>query len=270
MRRLLPLLGLLVALAACRSEPAFRETRRAEAPHRPGAPLRVTTGNGSIEVTQAPASPVGANAVVTVAAELRAASAERLAAARIVTEREEGGALGVSCAWPEPGREPTEGCAFSISIPDAASVVLRTSNGSLRLQGLEGPADLETANGEVVVAGHAGALLARTSNGSIEVSDATASLEARTENGEIVARLADANPGPVLLGTSNGGVRLETGPAFSGEVEASTSNGRLSASGFDSEVPPGATSALVKAGPEGARSRVATTNGEVVLVRRRP
>lgn len=102
----------------------------------------------------------------------------------------------------------------------------RTSNGAIRVQGLEGSLDAQTSNGALELTDVNGEAMVRTSNGRIHIDNLKGPLQARTSNGSVTATLAAAN-GPVRLDTSNGGVELTLPPKFSNDVRVSSSNGPI-------------------------------------------
>ena len=217
----------------------FRDTRIVTADHRAGAPLRVVTANGAIEVRRADVS------VVEVTARLLARTEERVRDVRIVTGRESDGTLHVSARWPGGRRYSDEACAFEIRLPASAGLRLETRNGRIVLEGASGPADLETGNGRIEISDHAGTARARTGNGEIRVRgidgdlnvrtslgpiairDAGSGVEATSGNGPVRVRLRDDSTGPVNASSSNGEIELDLGRGFRGELRMETLNGRV-------------------------------------------
>ena len=136
------------------------------------------------------------------------------------------------------------GARFTIHVPkktELASIV--TSNGAIRVEGIEGAAHLRTSNGGVHVNGLVGPLEVQTSNGTVEVSDITGDTTLRssngtiradvrkgrfgatTSNGSITVHLMEADSSPVRLESSNGHIELTMDAAR--EVRASTSNSSI-------------------------------------------
>jgi hypothetical protein len=132
-------------------------------------------------------------------------------------------------------------------VPEACTVTLRTSNGVIEVDGIEGDVDAHTSNGRISVreSGRSRVNL-KTSNGNIDAERLSGAVEARTGNGRIVLRdcpgriqAASSNgmveidagrgvdPGGIAVETSNGRVRCLLPAAFSGEVDARTSNGSV-------------------------------------------
>ncbi len=108
-------------------------------------------------------------------------------------------------------RRGNSGANYTIKVPRRAELdKVHSSNGSIRVDGVEGKSRLHTSNGTITVTGGAG------------------SVEARTSNGRIEARLIKAAPhSPIRLETSNGGIDLSMESFDDNDVYAATSNGRI-------------------------------------------
>lgn len=102
---------------------------------------------------------------------------------------------------------------------------IETSNGSLRLESLQGEGRVRTSNGSLRVADFQGALEATTSNGSLEISDYNGNATLKTSNGRIRgARLR----GRIDATTSNGAIDVTvTDPAAGLPLKFTTSNGSI-------------------------------------------
>jgi len=117
----------------------------------------------------------------------------------------------------------------SVRVEDVeGSARLRTSNGAVRISRVNGPVEVETSNGGVEVAEHNGSLVAHTSNGGIRADNVKGLFEATTSNGSITARLADPQPGkPIKLGSSNGSITLTMDTVKDNDVRITTSNSSI-------------------------------------------
>ena len=184
-------------------DPLHEETRHANVPHVDESPIDVVTVNGSVSVTQEEREDV------EIVAHLKAVSAERLAAAKVVSTRAEDNTLSIAVEWPDGKPENREGCRIDVLIPDADGVKVRTSNGGVEIAGLAGKADLETSNGAISVTSHTGPVKARTSNGAVTVRRSEGALDVATRNGRIEVSEATAD---VKLETSNGTIDLALAP----------------------------------------------------------
>ena len=137
------------------------------------------------------------------------------------------------------------GARFSIRVPHRVQLDrIVSSNGGIRVDDIEGMANLKSSNGTIRIWRVKGSLEARTSNGGIEVNGTTGnailhtsnggirvemnkgSLEATTSNGGINARLMQADSDqPVRLESSNGNIDLSMDAVR--DVRANTSNSSI-------------------------------------------
>lgn len=101
---------------------------------------------------------------------------------------------------------------------------LKTSGGSIRLQGLKGDQFFKTSGGSLLVRDVSGKITGKTSGGSIDVSEAREEIDLATSGGSI---RADHLKGRIRLKTSGGSLTLSD---LSGNVEAHTSGGSITAS----------------------------------------
>lgn len=218
------------------------------------APVKVRTGNGYIRVSRS------TSGKVEVSADAALQTPERRDAFTVRSEMV-GQDWVIEPVWPEGKALSNERCAFTIALPDAASLDLKTSNGRIEFAGFGGQAWAETSNGEINVASHDGPLEARTSNGALDLKRLAGPVKARTSNGRITIEVSGA--GPVEAQTSNGRIDLTVPAAFTGRLSASTSNGKVTA-----EVGPGAKSDLKKSAGSidfgaGPSSSLSTSNGGI-------
>jgi hypothetical protein len=108
------------------------------------------------------------------------------------------------------------------------SARLRTSNGSVKIIRVKGPVEATTSNAGIEVAEHDGSLIAHSSNGGIRADRVRGYLEATTSNASINARLLEPVPGKrVRLDTSNGSISLEMAEFRGNEIELDTSNSSI-------------------------------------------
>lgn len=112
------------------------------------------------------------------------------------------------------------GASAQLTVPNGAVLELRTSNGSIISSGPVGDVVADTSNGKIDVKGAAGQLNLSTSNGQITVNGGSGKLDLETSNGGI-----DVTADNVLITarTSNGQVRF-TGSLATGTHELRTSN----------------------------------------------
>jgi hypothetical protein len=106
------LLGSMVVLGGCVFGPIHleRETRVLSVEHTAAAPLFVRTVNGGVTVIADPAA-----ADVSITAEVKAQTLDRLAATKVVASRDADGTLRVEIAWPDGQRLNSEGASSTSS-----------------------------------------------------------------------------------------------------------------------------------------------------------
>jgi DUF4097 and DUF4098 domain-containing protein YvlB len=139
------------------------------------------------------------------------------------------------------------GVSFTIRTPKRTELSsIRSSNGSIRVENIEGPANLhtsngglkltqirgrvdgKTSNGGVDLQSVEGSIQVTSSNGAITVDNVRGSLRATTSNGAIRGRVVDTAGGePIHLSTSNGAVDLRIDAMHSNDITATTSNGGI-------------------------------------------
>jgi DUF4097 and DUF4098 domain-containing protein YvlB len=145
---------------------------------------------------------------------------------------------------PPLDRHGNAGARYTIHVPrhtELAGIV--STNGTIRVDTIEGSSRLRTSNGSVHATRLVGPLDVQTSNGSIEVSEVTGDttlhssnagiradvrkgrFDAKTSNGSITVRLMEPDGSPVRLESSNGHIELTMDAVR--EVRASTSNSSI-------------------------------------------
>ena len=106
-----------------------------------------------------------------------------------------------------------------------ASVVGRSSNGSICIDHIEGDVDVQTSNGKVCCSCTCGSLVARSSNRKIEIGEHQGSVDAMTSNGLIHASVESLGPEGLILATSNGRIVVELPEKVDADVDIRVDNG---------------------------------------------
>lgn len=232
----------LLALAGCVDwdvggmADRYREDFHYNYPLDPGAAVTVENSNGAIEI-----SGWDQNAI-DIDGSKYASSEERLHAIHIDIDHS-AGSISIHTSFPHDWRG-NGGARYVIRVPRKADLQnIASSNGSIRVDLIDGPVRLKTSNGAIHASGIHGMLDAHTSNGSLDISDVTGGatlhttngsiradvrkggFEASTSNGTITARLMEADSHPVRLESSNGRIDLTLDAAR--EVHADTSNSSI-------------------------------------------
>ena len=105
---------------------------------------------------------------------------------------------------------------------------VKTSNGAIHVESLSGNLDAQTSNGGIAVDHVGGGAVLRTSNGRIEGEGVAGAVEANTSNGGIHLQLAPGGVnGPLHFTTSNGGIEVTVLSHLTGELRARSSNGGI-------------------------------------------
>ena len=128
------------------------------------------------------------------------------------------------------------GARFTLLVPKTIALDrVTSSNGSVRVNDIVGPAHLHTSNGEIRAIDLKGDLGAETTNGPVELDLIEGAVHAHTSNGHIHA---ERLRGAFDATSSNGGIRAYIERA-GGEVRAETSNGSVELTlpeGFHSDI----------------------------------
>lgn len=247
---------LLVQCTPPWSPAKFKKTVTAEAAHLDGSALHVETANGSIDIAR------GQGPSVEVSANVRATTQERLDAVALRTERQPDSSLRIWLEWPSGKLESNEGASLTVRVPTAAAIHAESSNGRIRVTGAGSSADLRTANGAIELDAIDGDVRARTSNGRIAAHGVKGKAELVTSNGSIELSLDATAASPFQASTQNGSVSVDVGTAFRGEISASTSNGSIRI--HDGKTETSAKHLLSRnIGTGGEKSHISTSNGSV-------
>ena len=237
MKRLLFLLC-ASALAFAGDSNRYREDFHYTYPQTAGGRFSLENFNGSVEVTGWDQN------TVDVAGTKYAESQQLLNSMRIEVSNS-GNAVRVKTT--RPSNHGNMGAKYVIRVPRRTELEnVESSNGSLRVEDVEGNARLATSNGSVHLAKLRGNVEAHSSNGSVEVNTANGRMSLRTSNGSVHAEnvegafdaetsnggvhvhLRQAESGsPIKLATSNGAIELQLDAPRQNDVGASTSNGGI-------------------------------------------
>ena len=177
----------------------------------------------------------------------------------------------VSADYPEPPRKVEVEVSYEIQCPAEFDLALQTLNGGIEVRGSEGMVEGGTTNGKVDVRGMGGPFFLSSTNGDIGVEMEELNTEGSfsTTNGSIDVRLRSGS-GPLTATTTNGSIEVVLPSDFSGQLDASTTNGRVR-SDFHAPPPGGNTQTWIY-GPFGdggdAKVRARTTNGNIDVEKR--
>ncbi len=237
MNRRLLVLTIAAPLLLAALEPNKTDSVHYSYPMQPGSRLTVENINGSIEISGWDQS------TIDIAATRYAETDQMLAQLKVDVAV---AADGVHIRTIVPPEAHNVGVKYVLKVPRRAELAeIRSSNGSIRVNEIEGAANLHTSNGSVHASKTRGKLEIGTSNGSVQINENEGETDVRTSNGSVHASvirgpltatttnggmhvdLEESRGGPVTLTTSNGGVDLKLGSVTQSDVKASTSNGGI-------------------------------------------
>jgi hypothetical protein len=205
----------------------------------PGGRLSLETLNGSVEI-------VGWDRAEAEITGTKYASSDQLLRGMAVDIINSGNALRIRTVVPS-GLRGGKGARYVIRVPYKTELDriissngsvrvegiegytrLRTSNASIKAFGLKGTLEGETSNGSIELERHSGPASVQTSNAHISADDVIGYLDATTSNGSITARLSRPEPNrPVKLTTSNASITLTMDQVNGNDVRAHSSNGGI-------------------------------------------
>ena len=232
--------------------------------------VHAQTTNGGITLDGS----VGDQVVVSIRKKVRATSdreAREFAEKVQIHVERNGDEIRIYKEHPKPPKNVQVEVDYEIQSPSGVDVDLGTTNGGIRIRGVEGKVDATTTNGSIDLQDGADRVDLRTTNGNIDASVDALGGEGRfsATNGSIDVEVRSGNA-PVRATTTNGSVELTLPADFSGRLDARTSNGRVR-SDFPITVPAGSPQNRLS-GSLGAGGNTTitlrSTNGNVDLKRR--
>jgi DUF4097 and DUF4098 domain-containing protein YvlB len=217
----------------------FHEDFHYSYPLTPGGRVSIENFNGSVEISGWEQNSVEVNGT-------KYGSEKSLLESIRIEVRSESGAVQIRTERPSE-HFGSSGARYRLRVPRKAQLdAIVSTNGSLRIEDIEGMARLRTSNGAIRVSRIHGEVDARTTNGSIELSSVEGnvnvhtsngsvhaeashgSFEAVTSNGSIHASLTEPTNGwPVRLHTSNSRIDLRVNAAKLPDIKAETGNGSI-------------------------------------------
>jgi len=190
--------------------------------------LRAETGNGPVSVTSADTDQVTVTSVTRI-------SGRDLAAVRAFSEQVEVAVeqvddeIRVSRSHPRPPAGVLVTVGFDIRCPASLHCRVYTLNGKVGIRGTRADIDAASSNGEVTIEGGVGAVNARTKNGPVRavVEELRGRGEFESINGQIDVEIRTGQAS-LQAKTLNGSVNAQVPAAFDGQLDAHTTNGRVS------------------------------------------
>jgi hypothetical protein len=163
--------------------------------------------NGGIEVKGGMRGDIVIQAKVTAWADTAQRARDLMSSVRVEAASDK-----VSAEGPRGSdRRESWSVSYRMAVPSQMSLDLKTTNGGISIENVDGRLEFLTVNGGVKLTDVAGAVHGRTSNGGVEVD-----LDGATWQGE-----------GLDVQTSNGGIRLRVPEQYSARLEAGTVNGGI-------------------------------------------
>lgn len=119
------------------------------------------------------------------------------------------------------------GVDIVVLVPAEIDLNLKSSNGKITVDGVDGPISVQTSNGRLSITNSVGDISAKTSNGRITITDTSGQVDAQTSNGAIDFRGTLPPGSDTSLRTSNGGIGVELVNTQGVRITATTSNGTI-------------------------------------------
>jgi DUF4097 and DUF4098 domain-containing protein YvlB len=155
---------------------------------------------------------------------------------------------------------------YELTVPREVALTLASTNGGIRVDGVEGEVDVETANGGIHMEDIGASVRAHTTNGGIKAYDIRGAVEARTTNGGIYVEMRTGSLSQdISFVTTNGSVELRMPSDLAARIEARTSNGRVSSDFSGPEEQPSRKRLAVDLNGGGPTIELKTSNGSIRL-----
>lgn len=217
----------------------FREDFQYSYDLKPGGRVSVDTFNGSIEILSWEKN------TVQITGTKYAAREEDLKDMKIETKAD-AGSVQIRTVRPL-SRRGNMGAKYFLRVPQRVELdTIHSSNGTIRVEDIDGNArldtsnatirmrkvhgrvDAKTSNGAIEGDDLVGEAVLRTSNGAIRMSRVQGGVEATTSNGSIQVAVSKPKPGqPLRFESSNGSLDLVIAELANNEVRASTNNSSI-------------------------------------------
>jgi DUF4097 and DUF4098 domain-containing protein YvlB len=231
--------------------------------------IRAETTNGNIELTGVDGDQVEVHALIKVRAGDEAAARGFAQQVEVEVDQVED-EIRVRREFPKPPRGVRVEVGYQIRCPSRLHVGLFTLNGKIEIHGAAAEVEAATSNGDIELQGGKGWVHTRTKNGKIRarVDELQGEGEFASLNGKVEVAI-DAGQASLEGKTLNGSIELQLPADFDGQLDAQTTNGRVSCEFPIPVAEKGKKNRLE--GPLGrggeSRVRLHTLNGSIALKR---
>lgn len=147
--------------------------------------------------------------------------------------------------------------SFKVFINSKVNSNLRTSGGSITMDGLNGQHQLATSGGSLRLGNLSGTVKGSTSGGTIYLSNSDGDISLRTSGGSINA---DNSKGTLQLNTSGGSIRLSQ---LNGNISVATSGGSINADNIRGDLNAKTSGGSIRIGQLRGSVDAATSGGSV-------
>jgi len=265
------LLASLVPLASCDladfgDASRFQEDFHQSLPMKAGGRLYLETFNGAVDVSGWDRDEADITAT-------KYASTQNAVDALKIDVAASGDSIRIRSIRPSE-RWGNMGVRYTIRVPRKTTLErIQTSNGAIDVSNLDAPARLTTSNGAVRADNVQGGLEASTSNGSIRALTSGPndgrSLRLSTSNGSVELTVDKLGVGGAVVHTSNGSITVNLPGSASLDVDASTSNARIT-NDFEDAFRGRASKRRLEGaiGSGGPKLELSTSNGGIRLRKR--
>src|SRR5579884_3388629 len=172
----------------------------------PGGRLALENSNGAVEISSWDRNSI------EISGTKFASSREMLSQIKIEVSPSPD-SVRVRTVMPSNWGHGSRGASYIIHVPRHATLdEIRSSNGAIRVNSIDGPVRLRTSNGAIQASDVKGEMDLETSNGTIDMSDASGNVRAHTSNGSIRGRMRG---GSLVAETSNGSIDVSIDDASS-------------------------------------------------------
>lgn len=217
---------------------AYIEREQKRFPADAALELHLYTFDGSVEIRS------WDRPEIVVDVEKRGQDKQAVSKIEILAERT-GGRIQIEARHPETkgvfvgwGGFTSPSAKFIANVPRKTNLVVRTGDGSIRLERVEGRLELRTNDGSIVTLDTAGEMLAESLDGSIRIDEVAGRVEARTGDGSLHI---SGTPAVVRARSGDGSIvlRIRRGTAMTADWMVATSDGSISAElpdGFSADI----------------------------------
>jgi len=177
----------------------------------PGGSVEIVNVNGRIRVMRGTGSDVVVRAERVARASTDESARELLDQVRLEESSGDGGVKIETRVPRVRGRGGVE-VHYDVAVPDGLSVTVRTTNGGIALDRVDGRVIAATVNGGIDGTGLAGHIDASTTNGAIdlEVADVRDGVRAKTVNGGVSVLIPKSTRADLVASVVNGGISVDS------------------------------------------------------------